>query len=217
MLEFYFQSLLWIPLLLIPLVIRDKWRAVLFASVAIVLAGSCTHLSAGHAHYIAGLTAGLMIVVTMCLRRLEAVNLFGHRMGPTITSLTLICWLAIAGLTFAADFIEQPRARRLRWAYRRQAIEQKLSTVSDHNVVFVRYLPDHNIHQEWVYNGANIDSQQIIWANDLGDHANRGLIEYLSQVIDRTVGPALKAWLLVAGDENEKLLPYPTAETEPAV
>jgi hypothetical protein len=217
LLEFYLQSLLWISVFAIPLVITDKWRAVLFTSVAIVLAGSCTHLSAGHPHYIAGISVGLIIVATMCVRRLEAIRLFGQRLGPTVTVMTLACWGLIAGLTFAADIIEQPRAPRLQWAHRRQAIEQKLAADSAQSVVFVRYLPEHSIHQEWVYNGANIDSQHIIWANDLGEHANAELLKYLADVNSNSNKQPPKAWLLAAGPDSEDLSPYAASKADPSL
>lgn len=216
MLEFYFQGLLWLSLFAVPLVVREKWRAVLFASVAIVLAGSWTHLSAGHAHYFAGAAVGLIIVATMCIRRLESVAIFGQRIGPTFTAAALTCSMGISGLTLVADVIEQPRMPRLRWAHRRQAIERTLSSDSLQDVIFVRYLPGHSIHQEWVYNGANIDEQQVIWANDLGDDANRNLVQYLADQNNPDGRRMPKAWLLVAGADDEELSPYTAILNEPS-
>ena len=44
----------------------------------------------------------------------------------------------------------------------------------------VRYLPSHREHieWEWVYNGPNIDAQQIVWARDLGPEKLPKLLEY---------------------------------------
>jgi hypothetical protein len=53
--------------------------------------------------------------------------------------------------------------------------------------VIVRYAPDHNVHNEWVYNSARIDESEIVWARDMGNAANRELLDYFH---DR------KVWLL---------------------
>ena len=44
--------------------------------------------------------------------------------------------------------------------------------------MLVRYAPDHNVLEEWVYNHADIDGSAIVWARDMGDAANRELLDY---------------------------------------
>jgi hypothetical protein len=46
------------------------------------------------------------------------------------------------------------------------------------NVVLVRYGPHHTVHREWVYNSADIDSQRVIWALELGPERDRALFDY---------------------------------------
>ncbi len=45
-------------------------------------------------------------------------------------------------------------------------------------LVFVRYWPQHLFQDEWVYNGADIDGQRVVWARDLGDVENEKLLRY---------------------------------------
>ena len=48
------------------------------------------------------------------------------------------------------------------------------------NVLIVRYFPNHWFGEEWVYNGANIDQQRVIWAHDLGEGRDSALTRYYS-------------------------------------
>ena len=90
------------------------------------------------------------------------------------------------------------------------------------DIVLVRYSPhlyDIPLHSkdvwppsgvwEWVYNTADIDSQKVIWAQDMGPAKNQELIDYYK---DRRV------WLLYADDQPPKLVPYSkAADTAPLI
>jgi len=67
------------------------------------------------------------------------------------------------------------------------------------HLVIVRYTPDHNPHQEWVYNSADIDGSSVVWARDMGEAANADLIHYYR---DR------KIWLLEPDMVPVRLSPY---------
>jgi hypothetical protein len=68
--------------------------------------------------------------------------------------------------------------------------------------VIVRYTPTHDIHNELVYNRADIDHAQIVWARDMGYAKNRELIDYY---------PDRKVWLLQPDLSPLSLAPYPSA------
>jgi hypothetical protein len=63
----------------------------------------------------------------------------------------------------------------------------------------VRYTVQKNPHEEWVYNGADIDAQDIVWAHDLGPVENARLLEYYK---DR------KIWLYQPDIDVFRLDPY---------
>ena len=199
--EFYLQTILRLPLLALPCIVWNRWRMVLVAAIVIVLAGSCTHLSAGHPHYIAGIAVALILIVTLGLRRMEAMRVQYQRVGAGLSTLILVGWLMMSTLTFAADVIERPREPRLKWAQARAAIAAHCGNGEAQHVLFVKYLPEHSIHQEWVYNGANIDRQSVIWANDLGETRNRELIRYLNRIREQTSFAAVKAVYVTVGDD----------------
>ena len=82
----------------------------------------------------------------------------------------------------------------------RRLVTQSLIREGSRHVVIVRYSPEHDVHTEWVYNSADIDASTIVWARDMGDARNAGLIHYYS---DR------KVWLLEPDFVPPRLSPYP--------
>jgi len=73
-----------------------------------------------------------------------------------------------------------------------------LDRVHGKQLVFVRYGPKHDIHHEWVYNRADIDSSAIVWARSMGQKQDAKLMAYY---------PERHVWLL---EENgtEQISPY---------
>jgi hypothetical protein len=61
-------------------------------------------------------------------------------------------------------------------------------------VVFVSYGPEHNYHEEWIYNGADIFNSPVIWARDLGEEKNQELLKLL---------PQHQAWFLFVERDDE--------------
>jgi hypothetical protein len=68
------------------------------------------------------------------------------------------------------------------WAVRRSVLIQNLSASDRPALVIVRY-PSSDWRadeEEWVYNGADIDNQRVIFAHDLGEQENQALLRYYS-------------------------------------
>jgi hypothetical protein len=63
----------------------------------------------------------------------------------------------------------------------------------------VEYLDAHSVFSEWVYNGADIDGQDVIWARSMGAKADAVLKDYY---------PDRLAWRVEVG-EGATLHPYP--------
>ena len=65
-------------------------------------------------------------------------------------------------------------------------------------MAIVRYSPQHNVFDEWVYNSADLDNSKVIWAREMDVAENEALLRYYR---DR------KAWL-VQPDDTEGLIDY---------
>jgi len=93
-------------------------------------------------------------------------------------------------------------ARLFNMGVARARILKQLEASGGKHLVFVRYGLSHNLGEEWVYNGADIDRQRVIFAHDLGTEQNRTLLSYY---------PNRTALLLTLDSKSgwEHIEPYP--------
>lgn len=115
---------------------------------------------------------GLVLVrmtVTLCL------VLAGMRLFPQALHLSLPVWPA----KWAAEWYGSGRAGTAR-----AEIETRLEQQPGNQLVLVRYSPDHDPLEQWVYNTADIDHSRVVWAWDMDAAKNLELIHYYK---DRTV------------------------------
>jgi hypothetical protein len=89
----------------------------------------------------------------------------------------------------------------------RTAIGEKLSQTPGKHLIMVRYENNHNLHDEWVYNGAEIDTAKVLWARELDPVQNAKLFAYFK---DRQI------WLVEPDIDNMELIPYQAPQTQPA-
>jgi len=89
--------------------------------------------------------------------------------------------VAGAVVTFVAALMEwQPFAHKWPWCLERARMQTELEAEPGRHLAIVRYTPSHSIHQEWVYNRADIDAAKVVWARDLGDERNQRLLDYFA-------------------------------------
>ena len=91
------------------------------------------------------------------------------------------------------------------WPSDRRDVLRELGSTSGNDLVFVRYSAEHNFHAEWVYNRADIDKADVVWAREISPEKDRALIDYFK---DR------KVWLLEVDRAPVKLEAYPPAKAQ---
>ncbi|MBV9762176.1 MAG: hypothetical protein JO340_16560 [Acidobacteriaceae bacterium] len=82
----------------------------------------------------------------------------------------------------------------------RESIERQLAQTPGPKLIFVSYWPNHLFQHEWVYNSADIDASQVVWARDLGALRNQDLIRYY---------PNRGVWLVEPDAQPPRLARYP--------
>jgi hypothetical protein len=198
---------LW-PAILSMLVVPVGWRAPLFRKMAVVAAVLMLVLGFGtfhFEHYSAPVWAALGLMVAVWAERAWDFRVRGLPVGRVLVALALVSPIIAAvakGENLGVLYDRNPASEK--WPYRRVALMEQLSVLNRRQLVFVRYpSPDWNIDEEWVYNGADIDQQRVVFAHDLGSEENRALLAYYP---DRT------DWLLTfdASAGRERIEPYPS-------
>ncbi len=184
--------------LLFPVAFRDpryRQMAAVAGAVFFALTLETFHMQ----HYAAPAWGALAVMIAVWVERAWDLRIRGHRLGPGLVAIALIA--TPVSVAFRVRAIPSAPAD---WPNRRTALIQQLSQLDRDQLVVVRYpAPSWEIGEEWVYNGADIDRQRVVFAHDLGRSQNQALLDYYT---NRT------AWLL-SFDENsaeEHLQPYPS-------
>jgi hypothetical protein len=188
---------LWLVLPGLFFVFRDKrWRFLLVVLLAVVLAFFATTWA--NPHYIAPVTCILFGVMVQAMRHLRRISLWKRPIGAAL-SRAIVLLLVIDVAQFAATGYGDPMGWGGGGLWQRVQIQRQLNATPGKHLVIVSYSDTHSVHEEWVYNGADIDGSKIVWARDMGPDVNAELVQYFK---DRT------AWVAEEGPGTVSLTPY---------
>jgi hypothetical protein len=193
-----FGVALWIAVAFLWLDRRRRWLA-----CAICLMFVAHLLPAFYSEHYAAPEAGLKILIIAAgVRILTVRTRFGWL--PRVALAASVAMI-LGQTAVYAGFALTGRLKPVGFPADRAAVFDRLTHESGKHLVIVRYAPAHVRHEEWVYNAANIDAARLVWARDLGEVANRRLLEYFK---DRA------AWLLEPDRDPRSPRPYVGAPLE---
>jgi hypothetical protein len=199
----FFIGPLLIPFVAIPSVLRRRGNACAAAACLLVAVAHTTTVGI-IPHYAAPVFGCFLLLIMEGLRQVAVLRAGSLRVGRMLVGLTLalvILNLGRVALTRAAAprGLETDRAR----------IEAALADGGQGHLIVVRYGPDHNVLDEWVYNRADIDGATVVWAREMDPARMRKLVAYFR---------GRRIWLLEADKRPIQLAPYPavcrTPETD---
>jgi hypothetical protein len=192
---FWMGELLALPA--IPFLLRDRKIRLLIAIFVLLSAGVLVVIWS-NAHYAAPVTCVIFALAVQTIRHLRAMRIGNRSLGLAL-SRAIVLLLALDTSTYVLFRTCDP----LRWTCQgdpsRAAIAEKLQHTPGKHLIMVRYENDHNIHDEWVYNGAEIDNAKVLWARELDPQQNAKLLAYFK---DR------KVWLVTPDTDNTYLDSY---------
>jgi hypothetical protein len=125
-------------------------------------------------HYVAPYAGLLWVLVMIGMERLHAIAVGRLPLGFFV-AVVLWVWAAAPAVNFDSASI-----RSCQRPPRRAIVAKTLEGQGGAHLVFVRYGPQHDFHDEWVYNAADIDSSSIVWAIELDPESNAQLIRHFA-------------------------------------
>jgi hypothetical protein len=157
-----------------------------------------------NAHYAAPVTCVIFALTVQAIRHLRTM-----RIGPRPVGIALSRAIALLLALETGAYVSFRMCSPLPWTCKgdpsRAVIAEKLEHTPGKHLIMVRYAKDdHNIHDEWVYNGAEIDNAKVLWARELDAEQNGKLFAYFK---DR------KIWLVTPDTDNTYLEPYASPAT----
>jgi hypothetical protein len=201
---FWVGELLLLPAL--PFLFHDRKMRLLMVTFLLVTAGIFAVIWS-NAHYAAPIACVIFVFVAQAIRRLRTMRL-GRRPVGLALSRAIVILLALDTGTYVARRVCSPLTWTCKGDPSRAAIAEKLQHTPGKHLIMVRYDKDsdnHNIHDEWVYNGAEIDNAKVLWARELDAEQNGKLFAYFK---DR------KIWLVTPDTDNTYLERYTPADSE---
>jgi hypothetical protein len=139
-------------------------------------------------HYAAPAAALVAAIVLMALRLMQ-------RMGRSLGALIVRVAVAVAMLWsifwWIAFFNWRPDPHE--YQLRRQVLQRQIEQNPGKHLLLVRY-NNHNPHEEWVYNGADLDGPKVIWAREMSQDINGRLLAHY---------PDRQVWLIEPDAEGK--------------
>lgn len=155
-------------------------------------------------HYAAPMVCAMYALILQSMRRVRIWDRHGKLKGAfvvraVVSTCVLSFLVSVVALALGVDrqrlFILDPSRQNTA----RAALIDKLSQLGGKHLILVRYGPEHDLHNEWVYNDAEIDNSKIVWAREMTLIEDAQLISYFK---DR------QAWLLQPDGSSPSIAPY---------
>ena len=166
-------------------------------------------------HYLAPFTAAFYAIGLQAMRHLRVWHPAGQPVGVGLVRLMVTVCFVMAGLRLyagplrfrinkwpASEWSDEWYGPAAQFGTARANVETRLGQLHEKELVIVRYTPDHNPIDEWVYNAADIDHSKVIWAREMDAANNCELMQYYK---DR------KVWLVQPDLKPTGVSPYPSA------
>lgn len=194
--SYYFGLLLSVPMIALPWAVRNGWSLLALFTCGLVLV-ALAFVTWFQVHYLSPIAPLLVYFEVRCMRVLWLSRwrgrFFWRALAAAVPLSLLIAMPASAALWCESDRHEE-------WFDQRKRLLERLKKDGGNHLVFVSR--NAFAHEEWAYNGADLDDAPVIWAHDMGDAENAGLIKYYR---DR------KMWFVDTDRRPVQIKPYQAA------
>jgi hypothetical protein len=181
----------------LPFAFRDRKMRLPVVTLVVCLAGVFAVIWS-EPHYAAPVACIVYLLLAQAVRHLRATKWKRRPVGMALSRALVVLLVLETGINVARRACDPMWWTCTGDVSRLSVMEELLHQPGKHLIV-VRYSEDHNIHDEWVYNGADIDGSKVIWARELDKEQNAKLFAYFK---DRHI------WLVEPDDDNTAIKPY---------
>ena len=206
-------ALLW-PLLMFRRVLLDRRTRFLVLCIAVMTIGMLLQIFF-LAYYVAPFTAAFYALGLQAMRHMRQLKLEGARVGQALVRLSVALCVILCGVRLLAGplHISMPEWPASAWNFNwygpadfgreRAQIKDALEQLPGRQLAIVRYSPEHNPLDEWVYNAPDIADSKVIWARDMNPAENLELIRHYRN---------RQIWLIEPDLQPPRVSPYPASK-----
>jgi hypothetical protein len=188
--QFFLRGTLSIPFLTLPWMIKDR-RIRLPLVQFVWCALGLLAVRYFKPHYAAPLAATLVVLLVQGMRHLRRWQCAGRPVGIGMTRVIILFVAAMVPAHIGKTMLDAHRG--ITWSdpemIARARIARQLDVMPGEHLVIVRYAPSHDVHQEWVYNSADVDHSKVVWARAIPGVDLQPLLEYFRDRKVWTVEP----------------------------
>ena len=196
---FFLSPLLTLPFFFLPrMIARDRRIRFLLVAAAVGLFTSAIVVFF-NINYVAPIACVIVALTLQGMRHLRVWRLDGKPAGRLLVrAIVVLCVLMVP----VQVHILSAAPSHDKWAAlgsERARVAAQLDSFPGPQLVLVRYSFSHDPMLEWVYNGADIDHQKVVWARDMGSQNNQELLDFYN---------SRRVWLLDADARPPRLSEY---------
>ena len=206
---FVYGPALFAPLILLPWAMGDRRIRPLAPAFIVFALGLCLNAWL-FPHYVAPFISAMYVFLLQAMRHLRAWRTERHPRGLALVRfIPVVCILLACVRLFAAPLGLEVSRWPTMWygtyplGLPRAEIVRQLNRYPGKQLAIVRYRDDHNVFDDWVYNAADIDSAQVVWAREMGQADDEQLLKYFN---DR------RPWLVEPDANPPKISPFATVQ-----
>jgi hypothetical protein len=185
---------------------RNRWMQLAFGLTLLMIGAILVEVWL-LPHYTTALVPLGLVLSVSGLRAVRSWRWHGRHCGLFLMRATVI--LSFLSVVSSYAQLADPQSEGIvysspgsrQFAAARQSLLEKLSVRPGRHLVIVRYRPEHNNTQEWVFNAADIMNAKVAWARAMNPRQDRELADYFRQR-DHAI------WLLDADAKPPHLKPF---------
>jgi hypothetical protein len=178
--------------------LRNPWARCAFLIYFVLVLGLLTE-TFKWPHYLAPVIGLNYYFVLNALRLTRWRN---RKIGPFMLWLTPLLAIAVLLVSLYRTIKNDSSSS---WQEQRAHLLKQLKQEDGKHLIIVSYGPGHSVHNEWVYNEADIDGAKVIFARAINSREDCRLIEYFK---------LRRIWSLDADQSIPKLKSYPRNQCE---